>query len=510
MKRIDYRIILLWVLFGALVLIYPDEARSAPTVPTHAINEIHERTQPPRPPLLMPAEAKDSDLEPGFPAKAFYDGSLYSATQGIHTLVGNIDADRRLEIIATSLTIGPLNAWNSDGSRVKGFPVKTGAPAYPALGQLSNTTPGLELFAGLTKYDSEDLYAYAGDGHLLPGWPRRSGNYIASPPALADVDGDGLDEIFIEEQDHGFHAYKADGTVLPGWPRSTDAGQELHTPAIGDLDGDGIPEIVTAGSAISGAITGVYLYVFHRDGTTLSRFPVVLPDDKMVDTFPVIGDVDGDGKREIIVVTKESATPDRIYVRVIASNGKTKQKLRVSGSITYGTQAALADLDKDRVPENIVQSASHINAWHGNGTKMPGFPINYGNDYLLGNSAPVVGDLDGDRKPDIAFTAEHIGSMMGSVFVYSAAGVLHSHFPKELELGNGAVPAIADIDLDGRNELIVTASGLERSAWGKLNKVWAYDLGGGPHGKIEWGQFGRNAQHRGLYGKDKPVSAPTP
>ena len=40
----------------------------------------------------------------------------YCGGSAIHTLVGNIDNDPKLEIIVTGLATGPLYAWHSDGS----------------------------------------------------------------------------------------------------------------------------------------------------------------------------------------------------------------------------------------------------------------------------------------------------------------------------------------------------------------------------------------------------------
>src|SRR5918994_13493 len=232
--------------------------------------------------LAANANPPDPDLEPGFPVRTFERGGSYHAGPAIHTLVGNIDNDPTLEILVTALAGGPLYAWNSDGSPQPGWPQPSilGA-AYPALGQLSTSFPGFEVFSG---YWGEDLVAYNGAGVTLPGWPRNASNYIATPPALADVDGDGLDEIFIEEEDWALHAYRANGSVLPGWPVSGDGGQERHTPAIGDLDGNGDLEIVTASGWTS---PGIYIHAYHHDGAVVSGFPVLLQGN--VDTFAAIG-----------------------------------------------------------------------------------------------------------------------------------------------------------------------------------------------------------------------------
>ena len=64
--------------------------------------------------------------------------------------------------------------------------------------------------------------------------------------------------------------------------------------------------------------------------------------------------------------------------------------------------------------------------------------------------------MDGDGEPDIAITVQVAGSSVnGDVRLFNRNGVMHPHFPKPLPIGGGAVPAIADVDGDGRNELLV-------------------------------------------------------
>jgi hypothetical protein len=88
----------------------------------------------------------DPDLEPGFPVQTYETSGGYYGGQGIHVLVGNIDNDPTLEILATALASGPLHAWNSDGAPQPGWPT-SGGSAYPGLGELSASSPGLEVFA---------------------------------------------------------------------------------------------------------------------------------------------------------------------------------------------------------------------------------------------------------------------------------------------------------------------------------------------------------------------------
>ena len=71
-----------------------------------------------------------------------------------------------------------------------------------------------------------------------------------------------------------------------------------------------------------------------------------------------------------------------------------------------------------------------------------------------------------------------------------------------LLIGSGVVSAIADIDLDGHNEIIITGSYWNGTS-GNYGKVWTFDIDkdsvGIVDGPVQWGQFGHDAQHTGLY-----------
>lgn len=420
---------------------------------------------------------RDPDLEAGFPVKTFH--SAGSGAGFTITLVGNIDSDAEMEIVVTSLANGLLYAWKADGSLVPGWPIPgNGWQGHIGLGELSSADPGLEVFSGYVGLPGQ-LVAYTGSGVPLSGWPLNDVNYVKTPPALADVDGDGLDDIFIDAEDWDLHAYKADGSILHGWPVSLEGGQDVNTPAIADLNGDGDLEIIVASG-------GYYLSALHHDGTMIKGFPFRFSFGTTF-IFPVVGDVDGDGKPEIVVVTNESL--DKAAVRIFSADGTVKRMLTPVGLLDYGVRPALADLDGDGVPEIIVQTSSAINIWKGDGSVFPGWPVEGEFSY---KSGPVVGDVDGDQQPDI------VAIGFDSVFMFNRFGALHPRFPKIIPVNYGVTPAMADIDLDGRNEIIVTGDYWNGNT-GFFDKVWVYDLGGTTHGSIQWGQFGGGPRHQGRY-----------
>jgi subtilisin family serine protease len=455
----------------------------------------------------------DPQLAPGFPVQAWAGAGSYQSGAAINTLVGDIDGDPQLEILASGIAQGPLYAWKADGRPVPGWPaVDVAGTAYSTLGELDLGTPGLEVFSAA--YGAQpDIAARAGSGVLLPGWPRSSANYVAAPATAADLDGDGLDEIYTEEEDWKLHAYRADGTIPTGWPAvQFVGGQERHTPAIIDLDGDGVPDVLTVSGSGSGSDgDGAYLLAYRRDGTPISGFPVFVPGG-YTDTFPAVGDVDGDGALEIVVPARGPSPNFDTTVRVYSSHGTLKWSRTAVGSVAYETAPALADLNGDGIPEIIVQTDSAVNVWRGDGTTMPGWPVSLGTGLWLKNGSPVVGDLDGDHVPEIVVLKLPSSGDAGDVVAFHANGTMVSGFPKHLlNIGSGAVPAIADIDRDGRNELIVTGDSWTGTA-GYFDKVWVYALGGPvPHGPAEWPQFMGGPRHQGRYAPVPVASGmPTP
>src|SRR5262249_56665731 len=103
------------------------------------------------------------------------------------------------------------------------------------------------------------------DPTVLPGFPIYMGASGEAPPKLADLDGDGKREIVIPDTNGWVHAYRADGTELAGFPFALEETFGLHKQsaafviggvssdvrttvsgavAIGDVNGDGKPDIV--------------------------------------------------------------------------------------------------------------------------------------------------------------------------------------------------------------------------------------------------------------------------
>lgn len=423
----------------------------------------------------------DAIIEQGFPVQTLHTAGSYYSGPVIHTLVGDVNEDGFQEIVVTGTALGPLYMFDYQGNQVPGWPQPLEGAAYPVM---------QERRVIAAHFGSDNITAYNQNGIVL--WQREASNYLANPPSIGYVHSLALEGVFLEEEDNDLHGYRVtDGTPLPGWPARVSVSQFCFTPAIADIDDDGENEFIT----FSGFTTaGVTVAAFHENGSLVTGWPIQFSNHAV---FPVIGDVDGDGAKEVIVIVGYS------YVHVYSPAGILKRSWQLSGKDSLTTAPALADINGDGIPEIIVQSDTAIDVTNGFGNPLPGWPLSLG-DRWVGNSAPVIGDVDGDGFLEIVFITQVPGSgTNGYVHVVNHDGTYATNFPMPLLIGDGAVPAIADIDLDGHNEIIITGNywnGYE----GYYDKVWVFDLDrdnpSARHGRIEWGQFYNNMRHTNEYG----------
>jgi hypothetical protein len=121
-----------------------------------------------------------------------------------------------------------------------------------------------------------------------------------SSPALANLDLDADLEIAVGSTNGRLYAFNYDGTPLTGWSGGVllDGSPITGSPIVGELDGD-ISDYEIAVGTNAGNI-----YVFHANGTPVAGFPKtcnVWWGTNRIRSAPVIDDVDGDGKVELIV-----------------------------------------------------------------------------------------------------------------------------------------------------------------------------------------------------------------
>lgn len=349
------------------------------------------------------------------------DSNFWYGWLGVLPAVGDIDGDGEPEILALGDGGMSLCAWRLNGDPMPGFPL-----SYPNVDVWSSPTIGdinkdgyLEIaFVGVefdtTTYDSEyELCIIDGKGNLLPNWPQKFKGFYAftdMTPALGDITGDGCLEIVVCTVGGEVYVFKSDGSLVSGWPQAmADAG--YSNVALGDVDGDNRVEIVTVCPGWSYEKTMVY--VWKGDGSLLSGWPKKVGG---APTHPALGNLDGIGGLEIVV----GSTDHRVYAWHYDGTLVSGWPQEIGDTILYASPPAIGDLDGDGRVEVVMSGGrdNKVYAWQSDGSPLSGWPKDTGSYNV---TAPAIGDVDGDGKIDVIAT-----SADGKIYIWHCSGRYYS------------------------------------------------------------------------------------
>lgn len=325
---------------------------------------------------------------------------------------------------------GHIYAWRTDNG-VRWFDFFTGPGAVQASPVLIdfNHDGRLDIVYANTHGDVGVVEA---DYHrllTLKVGPDHPWGGVFGTPAVADIDNNGNYEVIFTSFDQHIYAFMENGQPFPGWPVFV-GDTSWSSPAVGDIDGDGELEIV-AGYDCDGApgqscapAYGGYVGAWKANGTRVPGWPKFV-NKQVVWSSPALADLDGDGRLDVIV--GQGNMPATMF-------------------------------DGGRQPMN----GEYVYAFHGDGSDVAGWPVHVGRNVT---SSPAIGDINGDGRPDVAFVAED-----GLLYAYSGSGQLlwthcagnNPYAPPNTGAatastcpGLHASPTIADIDSDGRQNVLI-------------------------------------------------------
>ncbi|MBU5687809.1 MAG: PQQ-binding-like beta-propeller repeat protein [Candidatus Aenigmarchaeota archaeon] len=348
----------------------------------------------------------------------------------------------------------------------------------PAIGDINGDNNIDVVFAS---YDKK-VYALQGNnGQIL--FEFLTNHSIASSPSLSPVQGSSYLYIFIPSYDKNMYAINgSDGTKT--WNFST-GGLIYSSPAVFDINNDGIPEIIFGSYDknvyVLNSTNGEKIWNYST-GDRIASSPSVITFNG--DVLIIIGSYD----KKLYAL---NSTGDLIW--------------QFSASDKIESSPAIGDINDDGIYEVVFGS-------YDNKT----YVVNASNgeliwSYATGNwitSSPVIADIAGDKKVIIA-------SHDSNVYSFNKDGTINWTFTIPTGGRIQSSPSIADVDLDGINDVIVGCSDSRLYALNGLTgkPIWSYkvnayifsspalaDINGDGNIDFIFGSFDKN-----LYSLDPPV-----
>jgi len=383
---------------------------------------------------------------------------------------------------------------DDEGQSLPGWPLAIIPTLPPCLADIDGDGESEVFVGGVLPGRQWRYFGFHLDGSPLPGWPvvvpTNPFLGVGSTCTITDLEGDGTFELIGTSQLGEVFVWNQNGELLDGWPVVLPVGVDNPVAvgaAVADLDGDGFQEIVL--TPLSG-----FVHVLRHDGSDFPGFPVNLKAP--MGREPTLADVDGDGQLEIITATAgERGTPKK-RLFVLRADGTLQPGYPVLVSDQVFSSVAVADLDRDGelwIVSAVSSKSETIGVWNARtGEPRPGFPV-FGTGLDNVFTLPTVGDITGDGYPDIVFSRDFIGFAHAMLFAWDRNGSPIEPFPLWTFPGFDVLRAaspLTDLNNDGLVD-ILAAEGHRVHA---LTTHMPYD----PR-TMEWPTDSHDVRHTGLY-----------
>jgi outer membrane protein assembly factor BamB len=262
-----------------------------------------------------------------------------------------------------------------------------------------------------------------------------------SAAALGDIDNDTHIEVVIGDQDGTLYALNGDGGSIK-WTKSVGS-QMSSSPALGEVDGDsGTVEIVVSLKTETICLCGA-------DGSIL--WTATTGSGGMnVYSSPAFGDIDNDGTVEVVV-----AGNNLTFYALNGADGSVQWTAAIATSPVGGNpppliiSPAIGDIDGDNVPEVVVHDFSgRVSAFNGPDGSVKWAIMTGTTMGTAANSGVTLADIDNDGRREVLIRASGVRALDE----YTGAQLWLYQHPSETK--TVPTPVCADLDSDGKLEVV--------------------------------------------------------
>ncbi len=387
--------------------------------------------------LITAASAKIEQHE-GFPV---------SAETGLKAslIAQDLDRDGKLEIIAApeNRKIRVFNhtgdlEWKNIGGREQSDTARV-----PLVSNLSGDSRLEVLSYGNPNWSEPTFYMWDAAGAKLKDF-RIGTNLLISSPAitkegiiLTGAAPGTTSSVSSIDQSAGVYAFDTQGNKL-----YLDLGKSVNYKApisIGDIDGDGIDEavILTQDIGSKNPVDGKVwvIRVNYTQGTNIIEGKILWNMSLAGDARgAAIGDLNRDGVNEIVVTSSSGVYIFSQSGVELYNNSEIKSNL---------ASPAIGDLDRDGVNEVVIASGEYKKIYVISNGSLKDFSSG---EWVSSNLA--LADLNGDGKLEIVG-----GDIHGSIYVWDYKGHVMEHDSVTYDEFTSVV--VADLEGDGRKEIIL-------------------------------------------------------
>lgn len=230
--------------------------------------------------------------------------------------------------------------------------------------------------------------------------------------------------------------------------------------AIGDINGDGRNDIVVTTSYQNSIVDNTfYVYIQNANGELNTALEYINTNASgCLASSVAIGDVNSDGKNDVVIGYKSCGI--QTFVQNISGGFNAGV---VYPSVNFSDGIRIADLNNDGLLDVVAVGwgglTSSVSIWlqNASGTLNPAVP--YNSNYV-GLADIDVGDVNSDGLTDIVILSGVAGNGEIGVLTQTPGGTFNG--PAYYTVGSSALPwgvAVGDVTGDGLNDVVVTLMG---------------------------------------------------